>query len=47
MNCADHASGKVFPDPLIRQMLRALGVVTCPRCFRALRIAAKHGWIER
>jgi hypothetical protein len=35
-------------DPMARQMLRALGVVTCDRCYRALMISAgRRGWIER
>ena len=35
--CA-HPIGRAFPDPLVREMLRAFGIVTCPDCGQALRI---------
>ena len=33
-----HAPGRPFHNPLVREMLRALGVVTCPTCHEARRI---------
>lgn len=36
-----HPTGRAFPNPIVRQMLRALGVVTCPRCYQALRILGR------
>ena len=27
-----HGVGRVIPSPIVREMLRALGVETCPRC---------------
>ena len=33
-----HPAGRAFPDPLVREMLRAFGIVTCPDCGQALRI---------
>ncbi len=44
--CAAHARNRMFPDPVVREMLRALGVTTCPRCHRALAIATKRGWVS-
>jgi hypothetical protein len=35
-----HPETRRFDDPVVREMLRALGVVTCDRCHEALRI---HG----
>lgn len=35
-----HAESRRFDEPVVRDMLRALGVVTCDRCHEALRI---HG----
>jgi len=37
-----HAPGRVFPHPVVRQMLRALGVVTCDRCGQALGILGRR-----
>lgn len=46
--CA-HPPGRPAPDsPVVREMLRALGVVVCPRCSVVIRIAAGRGrWFER
>jgi hypothetical protein len=33
-----HPTGRAFPDPLVREMLRAFGIVTCSDCGQALRI---------
>ena len=33
-----HGRGRAVPDPVIRQVLRALGVVTCPACHEVRRI---------
>jgi hypothetical protein len=35
-----HPETRRFDEPVVREMLRALGVVTCDRCHEALRI---HG----
>ena len=37
-----HPAGRAFPDPLVREMLRACGIVTCPDCGQALRILGRH-----
>ena len=29
-----HKSGRAFPNPIIREILRSLGVQTCPDCHR-------------
>lgn len=30
--CHDH--GRVFPQPIVRELLRSFGVKTCPHCHR-------------
>jgi hypothetical protein len=37
-----HPPGRSFPDPLVREMLRACGIVTCPDCGQALRILGRR-----
>jgi hypothetical protein len=37
-----HPVGRPFPDPLVREMLRAFGIVTCPECGQALRILGRR-----
>jgi hypothetical protein len=37
-----HPIGREFPDPLVREMLRAFGIVTCPDCGQALRILGRR-----
>ena len=37
-----HAPGRQFPDRLVREMLRACGIVTCDRCGEALRILGRQ-----
>jgi hypothetical protein len=37
-----HPIGRAFPDPLVREMLRAFGIVTCPDCGQALRILGRR-----
>jgi hypothetical protein len=29
-----HAPGRYLPSPVVREMVRAFGVVTCPDCFQ-------------
>ena len=36
-----HARGRPVPDPVVRQVLRALGVVTCPDCHEVRRIIGR------
>lgn len=40
-DCA-HGPGRTIPDQLVREMLRALGVVTCPRCHQVTAIYGKR-----
>lgn len=43
-----HPGGRQFPrNPLILEMVRAFGIVLCPKCYRATRIATRRGWQER
>lgn len=42
-----HPGGKTFPSPVVREMLRALGVTVCEKCHRVTRIATRRGVIER
>lgn len=38
----EHAPGRVFHDQIVREMLRALGIVTCDRCHQALAILGRR-----
>jgi len=51
-----HTSGRVFPQAIVREILRSLGVQTCPDCFRFTGMAQRterplrrkgSGWRER
>ncbi len=51
-----HTSGRAFPSPLVRELLRSLGVTTCPDCHRYTGMAERverplrrkgTGWRER
>jgi len=37
-----HAPGRAFPNPLVREMLRAFGILTCPDCGQALAILGRR-----
>ena len=41
-----HARGRPVPDPVVRQVLRALGVVTCPDCHEVRRIIGRPRALE-
>jgi hypothetical protein len=37
----------VFVEPVVREMLRALGIETCGRCFEVVRIHARgRVWVN-
>lgn len=38
----DCHSGRAFPNPIVRQMLRALGCTTCPDCYRFTGMAPRQ-----
>ena len=43
-----HTTGRLFPNPLVREMLRTFGVRTCPDCHRFIGIASRPSrWRER
>ena len=39
--------GRVIPDPIVREMMRACGMETCPDCHRLTRVHGRTGWSER
>lgn len=41
MTCT-HPPARAFPSPLVREFLRALGVVTCSKCGQTLAILGKR-----
>lgn len=43
----DCHTGRQFTNPIVRQMLAALGVKTCPDCDRYIGIAGRSRWRER
>ena len=51
-----HTTGRAFPQPILRQLLRSMGVTTCPDCHRFTGMAPRQernlrpkgtGWRER
>ena len=45
--CGHGDWGKTFPNPLVREFMRAVGVETCPACKQVVRIYRRRGVIER
>ena len=51
-----HTTGRAFASPIVREMLQAVGVLTCPDCHRFTGMAPRQernlrpkgsGWRER
>jgi hypothetical protein len=45
MTCS-HPTSRTIPVPVVREFLRALGVVTCPSCHAVLRIHGRSRVVE-